>query len=57
MRNIAFLFLLSGAGALVFLVFDVVLNRTASIVAGSVAGVFFALLWAVFPLLRRNVDS
>ena len=41
----------------VFLVFDVVISRTASIVAGSVAAVFFALLWAAFPLLRRNDDD
>lgn len=41
----------------VFLVFDVVISRTASIVAGSVAAVFFAVLWAAFPLLRRTDDS
>ena len=41
----------------VFLVFDVVISRTASIIAGSIAAVFFALLWAVFPLLRRADDD
>lgn len=41
----------------VFLIFDVVVNRTASIVAGSLAAVFFALLWAAFPLARRNDDD
>lgn len=41
----------------VFLVFDVVIGRTASIVAGSVAAAFFALLWAAFPLARRSDDS
>lgn len=41
----------------VFLVFDVVIDRTASVVAGSVAAAFFALLWAVFPLLRRSQDD
>jgi hypothetical protein len=41
----------------VFLVFDVVISRTASVIAGSIAAVFFALLWAAFPLLRRNGDS
>ena len=41
----------------VFLVFDVVISRTASIVAGSIAAVFFALLWAAFPLLRRSDDG
>jgi hypothetical protein len=41
----------------VFLVFDVVISRTASVIAGSVAAVFFAVLWAVFPLLRRTSDD
>lgn len=40
----------------VFLVFDVVIGGTASVVSGSVALVFFAVLWAVFPLLRRSSD-
>lgn len=37
----------------VFLVFDVATNRVASIVSGSIALVFFAALWAAFPLTRR----
>lgn len=41
----------------VFLVFDVVIDRTASMVSSSVALVFFALLWAVFPLARRHSDD
>lgn len=41
----------------VFLVFDVVTNRVASIVSASVALAFFALLWAVFPLTRRADKS
>lgn len=41
----------------VFLIFDVVVNRTASVVAGVVAAVFFALLWAAFPLVRRADDD
>lgn len=41
----------------VFLIFDVVVSRTASIVAGSVAALFYALLWAAFPLIRRNGDE
>lgn len=40
----------------VFLVFDVVIGGTASVVSGSVAMVFFTVLWAVFPLLRRSSD-
>ena len=41
----------------VFLVFDVVISRTASVIAGSVALVFFVVLWAVFPLLRRTDEG
>lgn len=41
----------------VFLVFDVVLGRTASVLAGSVAALCFALLWAAFPLARRAARS
>ena len=37
----------------VFLVFDIVTNRVASVISGSIALVFFALLWAAFPLTRR----
>jgi len=37
----------------VWLVFDVVLSRTASSIAGGVALLFFAALWGVFPLVRR----
>ncbi len=39
-----------------FLVFDIVTNRVASIVSGSIALVFFALLWAAFPLTRRAAN-
>jgi hypothetical protein len=41
----------------VWLVFDVVTGRTASITAGVVALVFFAALWAVFPLTKRSKDD
>jgi hypothetical protein len=41
----------------VWLVFDVVTNRTVSITAGIVALVFFAALWAVFPLAKRSDDA
>ena len=37
----------------VWLVFDVVIDRTTSMIAGGIAVVFFAALWGVFPLLRR----
>ena len=37
----------------VWLVFDVVISRTASMIAGTAALLFFALLCAVFPLVRR----
>jgi hypothetical protein len=40
----------------VFLVFDVVTNRTLSIVAGSMALAFFTLLWGAFPLAKRSRD-
>ncbi len=38
----------------VWLVFDVVTNRTFSVTAGVVALVFFAALWAVFPFAKRS---
>jgi hypothetical protein len=38
----------------VWLVFDVVVSRTAAIVAGGVFLVFLTLLWGVLPLLRRT---
>ncbi len=37
----------------VWLVFDVVVSRTAAIVAGGVGVLFFAALWGVFPLAKR----
>jgi hypothetical protein len=37
----------------VWLVFDVVTNRAAGIVAGVVSLVFFAVLWAALPMARR----
>ncbi len=37
----------------VWLVFDVVVSRTASIVAGGVGVLFFAALWGAFPLAKR----
>ena len=37
----------------VFLVFDVVTNRTLGVIAGLVGLAFFTLLWAVFPLSKR----
>ena len=40
----------------VFLIFDVVISRTASVIAGGVALVFFTVLWAVFPLIKRTGD-
>jgi hypothetical protein len=40
----------------VFLVFDVVTDRTLATIAGSVALAFFALLWGAFPLAKRNSD-
>lgn len=49
----ALAFTMSGV---VFLVFDVVTNRTLGIVAGSVALVFFAALWGAFPLAKRADD-
>jgi Family of unknown function (DUF6328) len=54
----------AGLGALaltmsgvVWLVFDVVTGRTASVIAGVVALVFFASLWAAFPLVKRSEDD
>ena len=40
----------------VWLVFDVVLDRTAGIIAGLVALVFLAMLWGVLPLIRREKE-
>jgi hypothetical protein len=40
----------------VFLVFDVVTNRTLATTAGVVALLFFTLLWAAFPLAKRHRD-
>lgn len=37
----------------VWLVFDVVVSRTAAIVAGSAFLAFLALLWGVLPLVKR----
>ncbi len=41
----------------VFLVFDVVTNRTLSSIAGVVALLFFTLLWGAFPLAKRSGDD
>ena len=41
----------------VFLVFDVVLDRTASIIATSTTVVVLAALWLVLPLVGAEVDS
>jgi thiosulfate reductase cytochrome b subunit len=38
----------------VWLVFDLVTNRVAASVAGSLSLVFFAGLWAAFPLANKN---
>ena len=38
----------------VWLVFDVVVNRTAAHVAGSLSFAFFATLWAGVPLIARR---
>lgn len=40
----------------VWLVFDVVLSRTAGIVAGLVALAFLTVLWAGLALLKREAD-
>jgi hypothetical protein len=37
----------------VWLVFDVVIDRTASVIAGGVALLFLALLWFAYPLAKR----
>jgi Family of unknown function (DUF6328) len=37
----------------VWLVFDVVVSRTAAIVAGGVFLAFLTLLWGVLPLVKR----
>ena len=41
----------------IFLVFDVVLGRTASITATSVTVVVLAVLWLVVPIVGAEVDS
>ena len=41
----------------IFLVFDVVLGRTASIIATSVTVVLLAVLWLVVPIVGAEVDS
>jgi Family of unknown function (DUF6328) len=41
----------------VFLVFDVVLGRTASVIATSVTVLVLALLWLVLPIVGAEVDS
>lgn len=41
----------------VFLVFDVVTNRTLGIVSGLVSLAFFTALWGVFPLTKRAEDD
>jgi hypothetical protein len=41
----------------IWLVFDVVTDRTFASVAGLVALVFFATLWAVLPLLHRSDNA
>jgi hypothetical protein len=38
----------------VWLVFDLVVGKEPAHVAGAVAGAFFALLWAGYPLTRRG---
>ena len=37
----------------VWLVFDVVVSRTAALVAGGLALAFLTLLWGAFPLVKR----
>lgn len=41
----------------VWLVFDLVISRTAATVAGIVSLVFFGSLWAAFPLASRRVSA
>ncbi len=41
----------------VWLVFDVVTTRVVGAVAGSLALLFFAGLWAVYPLVRRHGEE
>lgn len=41
----------------VWLVFDLVISRTAATVAGIVSLVFFGSLWAAFPLVSRRVSA
>jgi hypothetical protein len=41
----------------VLLVSDVVLGRVLAFVVSAAAAIWFVLLWAVFPMLRRNDDD
>ena len=43
--------------AVVLLVFDVVLNTTAAVIAASLIGLAFLGTWAVVPLLRLRDDA
>jgi hypothetical protein len=47
------LFLALTMAGVVWLVFDVVINRGTAITAGLVTLAFFTVLWAVFPLVKR----
>jgi hypothetical protein len=46
-------FLALTMAGVVWLVFDVVISRQLAVVAGVVALAFFAVLWAVVPLVKR----
>ena len=47
------LFLGLTMSGVVWLVFDVVVSRTAAVVAGGLTLAFLALLWGAFPLAKR----
>lgn len=49
-------FLLVAMGASVLLVTDFVLSRPVAVVVTGLTGLWFVLLWGVFPLLRREAD-
>jgi len=51
--RVGLLLLAMTMSGVVWLVFDVVVSRTASIVAGGVGVLFFAALWGAFPLAKR----
>jgi len=51
--RVGLLLLAMTMSGVVWLVFDVVVSRTASIVAGGVGVLFFAALWGAFPLVKR----